>query len=45
MKTWMWIVLAVFGFAALLALSLCKASAQADRMSRKFNPPPHDYEK
>jgi len=53
MKTWKAVLLTsaiiiglpVIGIAAILALGLCKATAEADRMNRKFNPPPHDYEK
>jgi hypothetical protein len=45
MKPWMLWFLIPVGFIMLLALGLCKAAAEADRMSRKFSPPPHDYEK
>jgi hypothetical protein len=42
MKPWMLWLLIPIGLIGLLALGLCKAAAQADRMSRRFQPP-KDY--
>jgi hypothetical protein len=42
MKPWMLWLLIPIGFLMLLALGLCKAAAQAEKMSRKIQPP-KDY--